>query len=113
MCTYTSHIRICARCARQETVLISEQLCLAARSSGIFGSCLEGVLGLRDTTACRCWGCREEEGGRGMGRWGRGGVGGVAVGGVRRAGAVRVAQSIGGVVVGGGGGVGGSGGRWR
>jgi hypothetical protein len=53
MCTYTTHIRICARCAREETVLISEQLCLVAKASGIFGSCLDGVFCQRDATGYR------------------------------------------------------------
>ncbi|KAK4143092.1 uncharacterized protein C8A04DRAFT_29320 [Dichotomopilus funicola] len=44
MCTYTTHIHTCARCARQETVLISEQICPVARPSGIFGTCTTGIL---------------------------------------------------------------------
>ncbi|KAH6615697.1 hypothetical protein B0J18DRAFT_413053 [Chaetomium sp. MPI-SDFR-AT-0129] len=44
MCTYTTHIHTCARCARQETVLISEQICPVARPSGIFGTCPTGIL---------------------------------------------------------------------
>ncbi|KAL2163416.1 hypothetical protein VTH06DRAFT_5473 [Thermothelomyces fergusii] len=59
MCSYTTHIRVCARCAREDTVLISEQLCPTARTSGIFGSCLEGVLCQRDATGHRCWQCKE------------------------------------------------------
>ncbi|KAL2144708.1 hypothetical protein VTI28DRAFT_8646 [Corynascus sepedonium] len=59
MCTYTTHIRVCARCAREDTVLISEQLCQVAKASGVFGSCLEGVLYQRDATGHRCWQCKE------------------------------------------------------
>ena len=61
MCTYTSHIRICARCRSEDTVLISEQLCPVARASaGIFGSCLRGVLCVSDATGYVCWACRED-----------------------------------------------------
>ena len=51
MCSYTSHIHVCA-CGREDTVLISEKLCSVAKSSGtgIFGSCLDGVLSERDAT---------------------------------------------------------------
>ncbi|KAK4242868.1 hypothetical protein C8A03DRAFT_10948 [Achaetomium macrosporum] len=59
MCTYTIHIRICSRCASEDTVLISEQLCIVAKASGIFGSCLEGVLCERDATRYQCWQCKE------------------------------------------------------
>ena len=59
MCTYTTHVRICPPCRQEDTVLISEQLCPAARASGIFGSCAEGVLCLRDATTRNCWACRE------------------------------------------------------
>ncbi|KAK4157690.1 hypothetical protein C8A00DRAFT_11456 [Chaetomidium leptoderma] len=59
MCTYTTHIRVCARCTGEDTVLISEQLCLVAKASGVFGSCLEGVLGQRDATGYQCWQCKE------------------------------------------------------
>ncbi|KAK4096746.1 hypothetical protein N658DRAFT_390445, partial [Parathielavia hyrcaniae] len=59
MCTYTKHIRICGRCAREDTVLISEQLCPVAQASRIFGSCLEGILCQRDATGCLCWQCKE------------------------------------------------------
>jgi hypothetical protein len=62
MCTYTTHIRICARCAHEDTVLISEQLCLVAKASGIFGSCLEGILCQRDVTGCLCWQCKDVSG---------------------------------------------------
>ena len=61
MCTYTSHIHTCPRCAAEDTVLISEQLCLPAKSSGIFGSCEEGALYLRDTTEQDCWECKDQE----------------------------------------------------
>lgn len=59
MCTYTTHIHVCARCSREDTVLISEQLCPAAKASGIFGSCLGGVLCLTDATRYQCWQCKE------------------------------------------------------
>lgn len=60
MCTYTTHVRVCNRCRVEDTVLISEKLCPTARASGIFGSCLDGVLCLRDTTAQQCWQCRDD-----------------------------------------------------
>ncbi|KAL2151284.1 hypothetical protein VTH82DRAFT_6382 [Thermothelomyces myriococcoides] len=59
MCSYTTHVRVCACCAQEDTVLISEQLCQTAKASGIFGSCLEGVLCQRDATGHRCWQCKE------------------------------------------------------
>lgn len=61
MCTYTTHVRVCGACRREDTVLISEQLCLAARASGIFGSCLEGILSQRDATGHQCWQCKERK----------------------------------------------------
>ncbi|AEO68071.1 uncharacterized protein THITE_2117411 [Thermothielavioides terrestris NRRL 8126] len=54
MCTYTTHIRVCGRCAGEDTVLISEQLCAVAKASGIFGSCLEGIYSQRDATGYQC-----------------------------------------------------------
>ncbi|SPQ24683.1 10f7d617-68fd-451b-8c19-636839144dfb [Thermothielavioides terrestris] len=59
MCTYTTHIRVCGRCAGEDTVLISEQLCAVAKASGIFGSCLEGIYSQRDATGYQCWQCKE------------------------------------------------------
>lgn len=59
MCTYTTHVRVCARCTREETVLISEQLCLVAKTSGIFGSCVDGIFCQRDATGYQCWQCKE------------------------------------------------------
>ncbi|KAK3985607.1 hypothetical protein QBC44DRAFT_312072 [Cladorrhinum sp. PSN332] len=55
MCTYTTHLHIC-NCGREDTVLISEKLCSVAKSSGtgIFGSCLDGVLSERDATRYQC-----------------------------------------------------------
>ncbi|KAK4463339.1 hypothetical protein QBC42DRAFT_173905 [Cladorrhinum samala] len=61
MCSYTSHIHVCA-CGREDTVLISEKLCSVAKSSGtgIFGSCLDGVLSERDATRYQCWQCKDK-----------------------------------------------------
>ncbi|KAK4231977.1 hypothetical protein QBC38DRAFT_465049 [Podospora fimiseda] len=60
MCTYTTHLHICT-CGREDTVLISEKLCTVAKSSGtgIFGSCLDGVLSERDATRYQCWQCKD------------------------------------------------------
>ncbi|KAK4131462.1 hypothetical protein BT67DRAFT_342790, partial [Trichocladium antarcticum] len=59
MCTSKTHLRLCPRCTLETTVLISEQLCLAAKPSGIFGSCAEGVRCLCETTDQECWGCKD------------------------------------------------------
>ncbi|KAK4160106.1 hypothetical protein QBC43DRAFT_360637 [Cladorrhinum sp. PSN259] len=61
MCTYISHIHICSSCRREDTVLISEKLCPVAKSSGtgIFGSCLDGVMSERDATRYQCWQCKD------------------------------------------------------
>ncbi|KAK4192259.1 hypothetical protein QBC35DRAFT_244791 [Podospora australis] len=64
MCTYTTHVRICLLCRCEDTVLISEKLCPVAKAAtGIFGSCLEGVLSERDTSKQQCWQCKERNGG--------------------------------------------------
>ncbi|KAK0713012.1 hypothetical protein B0T26DRAFT_622787, partial [Lasiosphaeria miniovina] len=59
MCIYVTHVRLCSICSGEDTVLISEQLCPLARASGIFGSCLDGVLSQRDLTIYQCWKCKD------------------------------------------------------
>ncbi|OAA59843.1 hypothetical protein SPI_06041 [Niveomyces insectorum RCEF 264] len=59
MCLYIAHIRICCFCHRQDTVLISETLCDAARASGIFASCGTGPETERIVTDDQCWGCKD------------------------------------------------------
>ncbi|KAI1769861.1 hypothetical protein F4818DRAFT_434975 [Hypoxylon cercidicola] len=59
MCRYVTHLRACYVCSREETVLISEQSCQAARTSGVFGSCGSGVDNTASRTQYRCWKCKE------------------------------------------------------
>lgn len=59
MCLYVAHVRVCAHCSHEDTVLISERLCKDAALNGIFASCGTGPGTRRNPTRYQCWGCQE------------------------------------------------------
>lgn len=59
MCKFTNHIRICLFCKSRETILISENMCVDAKVTGIFGSC--GVTASKTSEISqKCWKCKDD-----------------------------------------------------